>query len=295
MAKKTKNISLDTVHQKAFRMFHSGKQCEMKTVDLSTRWMPVPHDIQISLHQMKVEKDEINSGMFHQRFVLKIHLDGISKGYVGNKLLTFRPGEGILVFPFQPHRITETPDEKGQFRLLANFTLSREDQSLLEPLRGKIISFSKPEYEQILRMLRCMDQPESEPQREAVFALSSLLILLIKKRDKVQHYNQDFPKNIQTAFDFIYRHYRENPNLKEIAFQLGMSVNGFRQMFLRETGRLPGTFIRELRLKNAAEKLRYTRLPIQEISRQCGFATPFAFSRAFRSFFRLSPREFRKK
>ena len=295
MAKKTKNISLSTVHKKAFRMFHSGKQCEMKTVDLSSRWMPVPHDIQISLQQLKLEENEIDSAMFHQKFVLKIHLDGISKGYVGNQLLTFRPGEGILVFPFQPHRITETPDEKGQFRLLANFTLSREDQSLLEPLRGKIISFSEPDCKQLLRMLRCMDQPEPESQREAVFALSSLLLLLMKKRDQDQHFNQDFPKSIRTAFDYIHRHYRENPSIKEIAFRLGMSANGFRQMFLRETGRLPGTFIRELRLKDAAEKLRYTRLSIQEISRQCGFATPFAFSRAFRSFFLLSPREFRKE
>ena len=65
-------------------------------------------------------------------------------------------------------------------------------------------------------------------------------------------------------------------------------------MFLHGLGQTPGNLMQDLRLNDAAEKLRSSDLSIREISRLSGFSNPYSFSRAFHKRFKLSPRDFRK-
>ena len=294
MSKKRKNISFPALVKEAEKLFYGHQKNDIRFFDVPSNWMPVPHDIQISLSHLRHESTENRPSAFHHRFVLKIHLSGISCGYVEANRYIFKPGEGILVFPFQYHRIINVPEKEGQFRLLANFSLDQQDQNAMEVLRDHLLYFTEDDMPLIRRMLHHAAGKSDEDYRESVFALSSLLVRLLKKTSGGSQEKHLFSPSIRSAFDYIYQHYRERITVKEAAEALGYSETGFRKAFLRETGQTPGYFMQELRLKDAAAQLRSTKLPVQEISRLAGFSNPYSFSRAFRSRFKMSPVEFRK-
>lgn len=294
MSIKTKNISFSTLIREAEKLFPEHQKQDIRIFDVSASRMPVPQNIQISLNQLNHTPGKKVTSAFHQKFVLKIHLTGTSIGCVEKNRYCFKPGEGILVFPFQFHRIIDTPEENGQFRLLANFTLSQQDHALLEPLRDRIIRFSEKETALIFRMLQHAAGTNPDDHREAVFALSSLLVSLLERASDENKIGTTLLHPIQAAIDYIHAHFREHLTVKEIAFALGCSESGLRKMFLHGIGQTPGNLMQDLRLNDAAEKLRSSDLSIQEISRLSGFSNPYSFSRAFHKRFKLSPRDFRK-
>lgn len=59
-------------------------------------------------------------------------------------------------------------------------------------------------------------------------------------------------------------------------------------------GESPAELERRLRLERAATMLANTRLSVLEISREAGYATPEAFSRAFRNAFNVLPSDYRR-
>ncbi len=85
----------------------------------------------------------------------------------------------------------------------------------------------------------------------------------------------------------------EQFRLQAAMADLPMSSDHFRILFTRETGRSPLHYLNDLRIQHACSLLRADldnrHLAIQTVSRQCGFADPYYFSRAFRKKIGLSP------
>ena len=294
MAKTAKNISLSSLARRLTRIAGIGRGEEMRVFDLVSGWRPSPHDIQISVQRKHQPEQKRNYIQFHQRFVLKLHIAGESSGYVEERFFHFRPGEGVLIFPFQIHRITSVPTPGGQLRVLANFTLSPEDQALLLPLRNRVFTLDAEMLAATERLVKLSAHSAAEGgDPEAVECLSLLLVAL---REKVLREPAAVAAEAPPAsglFECIRDRYRAGMPVKELAARLGVSEGSVRRRFLRETGKSPGRTIRELRLKEAAELLHTTREPIRRIGERCGFSTPFSFSRAFRRRFGVSPRAFR--
>jgi AraC-like DNA-binding protein len=61
------------------------------------------------------------------------------------------------------------------------------------------------------------------------------------------------------------------------------------------TGYSPGVLIRNIRLEKAAELLSGNAGNITEISNSVGISNPASFTKAFRSYFGVSPREYLKQ
>ena len=83
MSKKMKNISFTTLVKETEMFSHLRGKPGIRTIEITPEWMPSPHDIQISLQHLGCDEHASVGGAFHQRFVLKIHLSGVSEGYVG--------------------------------------------------------------------------------------------------------------------------------------------------------------------------------------------------------------------
>ena len=86
----------------------------------------------------------------------------------------------------------------------------------------------------------------------------------------------------------------ENPHtLDSLAAKGAMSRSAFATEFAARFGRTPMAFLREVRLRKAAQLLRGTNLPVEVVSRRIGFSSRSHFSRAFHEYFGRSPSEFR--
>lgn len=292
MAKNDKNISLSTLARRLERIAELDDCGGFRVYDLEPSWRPSPHDIQISVQLKRHSEPQRSFLSFHQRFVLKLHIRGESEGYVEDKFLHFRAGEGILVFPFQIHRITSVPTPEGQLRVLANFTLPVADQALLTPLRNRVFALDGELLDAAEKLVKLSAWTDAAAGQAAVDCLAAMLA---KLREKILNEPPAAaPPETPSAklFECIRDGYLRL-SVKELAAHLGVSEGSVRRRFLRETGKSPGQAIRELRLKEAAEFLRTTSEPVSRIGERCGFSTPFSFSRAFKRRFGVSPRDFR--
>ena len=80
-----------------------------------------------------------------------------------------------------------------------------------------------------------------------------------------------------------------------IARQLEISDDHFRRIFQKKHRLTPHAYLHHQKMFRAAELLATTRMRIKEIVYTCKFANMMDFSRAFKRYSGMSPREYRKK
>jgi AraC family transcriptional regulator len=96
------------------------------------------------------------------------------------------------------------------------------------------------------------------------------------------------------ALIHIQAHLDEDLSLDLLADEVGLSKYHFHQLFRRATGETPKACVDRLRLERAAVQLRIRRATVLEIALECGYRNHETFSRAFRSRFAMSPRDYRQ-
>jgi transcriptional regulator GlxA family with amidase domain len=82
-------------------------------------------------------------------------------------------------------------------------------------------------------------------------------------------------------------------SLESLAREAAMSRSAFAARFRASFDRTPMEYVREVRLREAAQMLRSSELPIDVVAGRAGFASRSHFSRAFRDLFGRSPSAYR--
>lgn len=83
--------------------------------------------------------------------------------------------------------------------------------------------------------------------------------------------------------------------VQRLARAVGLSRAAFARRFLAGTGRSPRRFLSELRLGLAVSLLESTDDSLAEVARHVGYASEFAFSRAFKRRHGVAPGSFRRQ
>lgn len=96
------------------------------------------------------------------------------------------------------------------------------------------------------------------------------------------------------ALRYCEEHFDKPLSVQKLAARAFLSRGHFSALFTREVGMSPAAYVRLIRLDKARALLRDTNNPIRQIATQCGYKNSAQFSRAFRSFYKTSPREYRK-
>ena len=91
----------------------------------------------------------------------------------------------------------------------------------------------------------------------------------------------------------IQQHLDEPIALEELAKLACLSPYHFHHVFTGMLNESLASHVRRLRLERAAWRLKLTRMPIVQIALEAGYESHEAFTRAFRTSFGMSPRQFR--
>ena len=81
-------------------------------------------------------------------------------------------------------------------------------------------------------------------------------------------------------------------SVDQIADEVGISRVHLHRKMKQLTGQTPHDFIRNIRLKQAANLLTSGNMNITEVMYACGFNNAASFSTIFKKFYGMSPREF---
>jgi YesN/AraC family two-component response regulator len=80
-----------------------------------------------------------------------------------------------------------------------------------------------------------------------------------------------------------------------IAQEVGISRVHLHRKMKELTGQTPHDFIRNIRLKKAAQLLANQGMNVTEVMYACGFANPASFSTVFKKFYGMTPRDYMKE
>lgn len=154
----------------------------------------------------------------------------------------------------------------------------------------------------MLQLLNGLDQPVHNPAVERLMTESKVLELLalqigqLQNEDKLLISRKLNSADIQKLYDvrdILLADLSADFSLNSLSREVGLNVYklkfGFKSLF----GKPVFQFLKEARLKYAAQQLSQDTKPIAQIAYEAGFSTPSHFSDAFKKFFGVSPIKFR--
>lgn len=102
-------------------------------------------------------------------------------------------------------------------------------------------------------------------------------------------------QRFSVVVDYIMQNPGSNLSKEELCKLVGISYTSLRRLFKQHTGQSMGMFIRDVRLRFAAQKLILTHENVSIISYSLGFDDANYFSRIFKERYKDTPTEYRKK
>ena len=103
-----------------------------------------------------------------------------------------------------------------------------------------------------------------------------------------------FSAPIQRVLEYISLHLGDHISNEDLAAAASMSVSHLARQFRKETGGTMTEYVASTRCKKAANLLKQTTLPIQEISSYVGYSDNNYFVKVFRKNYGMTPTEFRR-
>ncbi len=226
----------------------------------------------------------------HDFFQLFYVLDGEGTALVRNKSVDVSEGRILLVQPHVEHSISaskgvalKTLDTKFK----VNCSEFRQELSrIIEPLDDR-----RGQIRQLLERIRSEGMQRRGWYRPLCNALLvQVFILLLRLRsgdDNAQCVVSE--KDLQSTAggkirNFIHENFNRDLSLKEIADYIGYSPEYLSKLFSSMMGVSVHHYLMHVRMEHAKELLKYSQLPIKEVSSECGFKSIHHFSRAFKDY-----------
>ena len=100
---------------------------------------------------------------------------------------------------------------------------------------------------------------------------------------------------IKEALSFIEQNFQSDISVEDIAAACGLNRSYFGKIFRTTIGKTPQEFLINYRMTKAAELLKLTKLSVGDISNAVGYSNQLHFSRAFKSVYGISPKNWRNE
>ena len=108
-----------------------------------------------------------------------------------------------------------------------------------------------------------------------------------------QRFGNNQPKLVE-AVELMESNIEEPMGLDELAGHVGISRRQLERIFRKHLDCVPTRYYLELRLRRARDLLLKTPRTIVDIALSCGFVSPPHFSKCYREFFGITPRDERR-
>lgn len=216
-------------------------------------------------------------------------------GFAGGEILAARH-DWVLIPPGVPHDYGVAAGA-GQWELLwVHFRPRPHWHAFLRWPDAGGGMFSLRAGEEPEAMLRQVWAAQASGRRLAgVMAMATLELLLLTLDEGRDAAHSGLDPRIEKALDFIETALDRNLAVSAIADEVGLSASRLAHLFRDETGRSVQVHVEERRMLRAADLLRRTGFPVQQIAANVGIESAFYFSRRFTLWAGMSPTAFRRQ
>jgi AraC-like DNA-binding protein len=223
----------------------------------------------------------------------------------GDLELRYRPGQYLLASVELPvsSRVIEASPESPMlglavvidWDLLARITVSLDDLSQVSVGSALTVTDAPPDlFEAVLRMVKLLDQPEHARGLAPIMQQEILYRLLTGPNGGrlLQLARLDSPSNrIRSVMGELRECFSRPLKVAELARHAGMSPSSFHHHFKAISGMTPIAYQKHLRLQHARRLMLLGNSGVGEASFRVGYQSPSQFSKDYRRYFGLTPRE----
>ena len=201
-------------------------------------------------------------------------------------------GHGIFVFAFEPHEFHSPKHNKCTVLMF-----SRElAMNFYELLRSKTVAshiFAVSDQSQAL-LKRILPKDGYEVGYFEAQALLAPICLDILQGCEFTDGNCAPEGYAERAFEYINAHYADNISLESVAHAIGVHPVTLSKIFAKNMGVGFNSCVQNLRCINASTMIKSQSATLTEIAMACGFGSVRSFNRSFKSFFGITPSEYRE-
>lgn len=233
----------------------------------------------------------------HHRHMLIVNLESSVSLLLDSRMLTFSPGQSLLVFPFQSHRYLRQKTPASTFLFI---TFEWPETDVLDSMRNSPASIPPGAWPVLDELLKEYRAAAPREPADAVSALLTLLLVrLVRQSRREPAANVDrlpaLPTHrlVQRACRLVETRLDKPLSVQQLAEDLHVSSGYLRACFSRVLGLRVSDYIRRTRLYRACSLLDRAESNMTQIAEQCGFASLYAFSRAFKCEIGMAPTRYR--
>ena len=241
-------------------------------------------------------------------FEITCVIEGEGSIYGAEKKVAVKKGDIFLSFPCETHAISSSKDNPLSFDHFAFFTEDRDYKDALERLMANYADASKRVFRNF-RIRETLDSSvnelleASDYQKDFLTASFSLILLEILKQFDVKRSGnyigdeiQQSPEKLcETIKHYIDTHLFSLGSLSELSDKCGYNYSYLSFLFKKVTGITLSDYYKHKRFESARLMVQENKLKISEISNLLGYNSVYAFSKAFKDEFGMSPKNFYKE
>lgn len=235
---------------------------------------------------------------YHHRFELVVVVKNGGAARIGDKSCFLEAGEAVLIFPNQFHHYMDVKSGDLEW-LFITFELPevveigdlKESPRLLDANALGLI-------ERLLNLKSAMDQRGIDHTLGISYTLSCLLKYMVDlpmiPEDRLNIHSTDDSRDklLEQINEIVRKNLNRQITIEDMALELGYSVSYLRALFRNKLGISLGKYIRESRLSRSAQLLMDGGMTVTEVAAETGFESLFAFSRAFKNAYGISPKAY---
>lgn len=226
----------------------------------------------------------------HHRYVLMCALRTAATVCVDDRTIRLRAGEGLVVFPFQFHHYTDAARDTLSWLFI---TFELVDGAALVALRYRPFALTPALRSLVADLVEAYETERTDDLPVLLLALLLARLRRIKGPTPAKPSPTAPTPGLLMRINQLAQRSAQPPSIKELARTLGISSSHLRARFRASCGVSIGRHLRRLRLEQACGLLRLGPQRVSEIAEQCGFASIYSFSRAFRTAYGVSPLAYR--
>lgn len=256
----------------------------------------------------------MHSHEFHEIAVI---YQGEGTHISGGEEFRLMPGDIISIKPGQEHSYTDVnrlvlmnvlvrpsflADRVGGIfgaTGYADLFLHQPHAAEAERIRARHFRMTRMELFETRAILESIGQEMSNMQmlwrEELVIHLKHLIVMLLRAYNGIKQNSAADGNNAAALIKYVEMHYTKNITMKDLMEVSNMSESTVIRTFKRITGRTPSEFQMWQRVVSAMNELANTQKDITHIAFDMGFNDSNYFSRCFKKFVNLTPRDYRKQ
>lgn len=248
----------------------------------------------------------------HKFWEIHVPYAGIGKVVSEDKSAYFKPGNFVLTRPEQVHRwkCIEAPiySQVWWFTIEKNFVYEENETDALinrffcaSDLVYNIDDFFYSAFDHVIEEI----QNASIAKEELLsYLFKGIVMYMAKSLPAAPQNNRRVSRNIKNSNDpryllvsrvdeYMQSNLQQQFTLAGIAAHFGLSERTLSRRYLTAKRQSVWKTLSEFRMKRSRSLIENTNLPIEEIARKCGIKDNMYFSKKFKKYFGVSPRQIR--